>query len=78
MTPSTPATGQPVDLRKVTITMPQPMLEELRDRAKERSISVTELIRRAVALAKFLTEDPDTELFLRRPGSDRETLLKVL
>jgi len=45
------------DLKRVTITMPEWMLEDLRRRAKVRGITVTELMRRAVSRDRMLSSD---------------------
>lgn len=65
------------ELRKVTLTMPTWMLEDLRRRARQRGITVTELIRRSVSLERMLFENPDNEVVLREPDG-KESILRLL
>ena len=62
-----------VEFTKVTIAMPKWMHEELRQRARRRGISVTELMRRAVALdaVVFDPKHPDREVVLRENSTER-------
>ena len=84
MCPKATAAGQfveknePSELRKVTISMPDWMLEDLRDRARRRGVTVTELIRRAVSLERMLFEDPDSEVLLRNRKTGKEVAIRVL
>lgn len=66
------------ELRKVTISMPDWMLEELRHRARRRGVTVTELIRRAVSLERMLFEDPSCEVVLRNDATGKEVVIRVL
>lgn len=66
------------ELTKLTISMPKWMLAELRDRARKRGVTVTELIRRAVSLEKLLFEDPEQEVLLRHEKTGKEVAIKVL
>ena len=52
--------GAPREMTKVTINMPVKLHRELQERAHQRGISVTELMRRAVALDKLVFEDGAT------------------
>lgn len=65
-----------MEMKKVTISMPATMFDELRDRAKRRGVTVTELMRRAVVVEKLLFDDPETEVVLRSHG--REQLLRLI
>jgi hypothetical protein len=74
--PDTPTATAPT-MTKVTINMPTQLHEELRQRAHSRGISVTELMRRAVALDKLVFEE-HAEVFLRDPETGQKQLLRVL
>lgn len=54
------------------IRMTEWLLEDLRQRAEQRGVTVTELIRQDVALARLLFEDPGNRVMLYR--SDGEVL----
>lgn len=60
--------------KKLTINLPQELWEELSERAGERSITVTELIRRAVALDGYLHEQcaGSDRILIERGDSLRE------
>lgn len=62
------------EMRKVTITMPKWMHDDLRQRARRRGITVTELMRRSVALDRVLHEDPDNQILIRR-GDELERVV---
>lgn len=67
-----------IEMTKVTINMPVTLHAELRERANKRGITVTELMRRAVALDKRIYEAHDTgaEVVIKHP-SGKETELFV-
>lgn len=65
-----------MEMKKVTISMTATMFDDLRDRARRRGVTVTELMRRAVVVEKLLFDDPETEVVLRRQG--REELLRLI
>lgn len=54
----------------VTVTMPDALYDDLKQRARERGITVIELMRRAVALEKVLFEDPDSSVVLKKDGQE--------
>lgn len=66
-----------MEMRKVTISMPSTLLDDLRKRASLRGVTVTELMRRAVVIEKLLFDDPETEVVLRRPGG-REEVVRLI
>jgi hypothetical protein len=66
------------ELTKVTISMQKGVLEDLRARARQRGVTITELIRRAVALEKMLFEDPEQEVLLRHQKTGKEVAIRVL
>lgn len=67
-----------LELTKVTISMPKWMLDDLRRRARQRGITVTELIRRGVSLEKMLFEDPQQEVILRHQETGKEVAIRIL
>jgi hypothetical protein len=67
-----------LELTKLTISMPKWMLDELRRRARQRGVTVTELIRRAVSLEKMLFEDPNQEVILRDQETGKEIAIRIL
>lgn len=67
-----------VELKKITISMPDWMLDELRWRARQRGITVTELIRRAVSLEKMLFKDPESEVVVRNQDTGKEVVIRIL
>ena len=69
-----------VEFTKVTISMPRWMHEDLRRRARRRGISVTELMRRAVALdaVVFDPDHPTREIVLRDGDTATERILHPL
>jgi hypothetical protein len=71
--------GGEVEFTKVTISMPKTMHEELRRRARRRGISVTELMRRAVALdaVVFDPNHPDRKIILK-DENDTERILQPI
>jgi hypothetical protein len=69
--------GGAPEVRKVTITMPDWMFEDMKGRARRRGITVTELMRRAVSLERMLFEDPDAEVILRY-SSGKEVALRLV
>lgn len=77
---SIPTDDEPVEFTKVTISMPVTMHSELRRRARARGISVTELMRRAVALDKLVFDpaNPDQEVVLRDKSTSHEKVLQLL
>jgi hypothetical protein len=66
------------ELRKVTISMPAWMLDDLRKRARQRGITVTELMRRAVSLERMLFADPENEVILRDRTTGKETSIRLI
>jgi hypothetical protein len=69
-----------VEFTKVTISMPRWMHDDLRRRARRRGISVTELMRRAVALdaVVFDPDHPTREIVLRDGDGSPERILQPL
>lgn len=67
-----------LELRKITITMPEAMLDELRSRARRRGVTVTELIRRAVAIERMLFDESDSEVILRDRETGKETAIRLV
>jgi Ribbon-helix-helix protein, copG family len=70
--------GEPPELRKVTISMPDWMLDDLRKRARQRGITVTELMRRAVSLERMLFTNHDNEVILRDRTTGKETAIRMI
>jgi hypothetical protein len=68
----------PPELRKVTISMPDWMLDDLRKRARQRGITVTELMRRAVSLERMLFANQDNEVILRDTTTGKETAIRMI
>jgi hypothetical protein len=68
----------PPELRKVTISMPDWMLDDLRKRARQRGITVTELMRRAVSLERMLFANQENEVILRDRTTGKETAIRML
>jgi hypothetical protein len=66
------------ELRKVTISMPDWMLDDLRKRARQRGITVTELMRRAVSLERMLFANPENEVILRDRTTGKETSIRLI
>jgi Ribbon-helix-helix protein, copG family len=66
------------ELRKVTISMPAWMLDDLRKRARQRGITVTELMRRAVSLERMLFAEPENEIILRDQTTGKETSIRLI
>lgn len=68
---------QDPEFTKVTIAMPKSMHEALRQRARQRGITVTELMRRAVALDRvvFDPNHPEREVILREGDTERTLML---
>lgn len=66
------------ELRKVTISMPAWMLDDLRKRARQRGITVTELMRRAVSLERMLFANPENEVILRDQTTGKETSIRLI
>jgi len=55
---------------KVTVNVAPDLYDDLRSRAAERGLTVSELLRRAVGLYKFMLHDnPDAEVLIKR-GDD--------
>lgn len=75
-----PIEDEEVEFTKVTISMPKSMHEDLRRRARRRGISVTELMRRAVALdgVVFDPNHPHREVVLRDTETAKEKVLQPL
>jgi Ribbon-helix-helix protein, copG family len=69
---------EPAELRKVTISMPDWMLDDLRKRARQRGITVTELMRRAVSLERMLFANQDNEVILRDRTTGKETAIRMI
>jgi Ribbon-helix-helix protein, copG family len=68
----------PPELRKVTISMPEWMLDDLRKRARQRGITVTELMRRAVSLERMLFANQDNEVILRDTTTGKDTAIRMI
>jgi hypothetical protein len=60
------------EYKKLTINVSPELHEDLQRMANERGITITELIRRAVALDKFVHEHRDAELLLREGNKVRQ------
>lgn len=69
---------EPPELRKVTISMPEWMLDDLRKRARHRGITVTELMRRAVSLERMLFANQENEVILRDRTTGKETAIRMI
>ena len=63
------------EYKKLTINLAPELHEELQRMAEERGITITELIRRAVALDKFVWEHRDAELLLKDGDEIRQIVL---
>jgi hypothetical protein len=63
------------EYKKLTINVAPELHEELQRMADERGITITELIRRAVALDKFIYENRDAELLLKEGDKVRQIVL---
>ena len=64
------AANAPREMTKVTINMPVKLHRELQQRAHQRGISVTELLRRAVALDKLVFED-GAKVTIKEDGQEK-------
>lgn len=64
------------DYKKLTINIAADLHDELQRAAAERGITVTELIRRAIALDKFIHDNSDSELLLRK-GDEVRQIVRV-
>lgn len=62
--------------KKLTINLAPEVHEELQRLADERGITITELIKRAVALDKFVWENRDAELLLK--DKDGDTIRQIV
>jgi hypothetical protein len=60
--------------KKLTINMTEDVYATLTDLAGQRGITITELIKRSVALHKFVWEHRDGELLLR----EGDTMTKIV
>lgn len=63
------------DYKRLVIQLAPEVHEELTNLADQRGISITELIRRAVALDKFCWEHRDAELLVKDGGSVRQIVM---
>jgi hypothetical protein len=72
------ADGEESELTQVTVALPQWSVEDLRRRGQQRSMTVTEMVRRAVTLEAVLSEDPNQELVPRDGRTGVETVLRFL
>ncbi len=61
--------------KRLTINVAPELHAQLQDMAAERGITVTELLRRAVAIEKFLYEHRDEKLLLKDGNETREIVL---
>lgn len=61
--------------KKLTINVSPEVHEELQRLADERGITITDLIKRAVALDKFVWEHRDAELLLKEGDTVRQIVL---
>ena len=63
------------EYKKLTINLAPELHEDLQRMAEARGITITELIRRAVALDKFVWEHRDAELLLKDGDEIRQIVL---
>jgi hypothetical protein len=63
------------DYKKLTINLAADLHEDLQRMAQERGINVSELIRRAIALDKFVWEHREEELLLKNGDTTRQIVL---
>lgn len=63
------------DYKKLTINLAVELHEDLQQTARERGISVSELIRRAIALDKFIWQHRHEELLLKNGDTTRQIVL---
>lgn len=66
------------DPSRIVIEMAPELLGDLRERAKARGITVTELIRQGVALDRFVHEHLDATVTIDQPDPDQLPRLRVL
>lgn len=72
--PRPPANSGP-EVRRVTIKLTEPAYCELREMANERGLSLTGLIRRALATDRFFWLHRGAQVLLREGDSTREVVL---
>jgi hypothetical protein len=60
---------------KVTISLTESQYEDLVRLADEHEMSLSQLVTRGIALQKFLLENKDSELLLKRGSTTREVVL---
>jgi hypothetical protein len=64
--------------KKLTINLAPEVHEDLQRMADERGVTITELIRRAIALDKFVYEHRDADLLLReRDGRELRQIVLI-
>lgn len=61
--------------KKLTINVAPDVHEELRRLAEAQGITITDLIKRAVALHKFVWEHRDGELLIKQGGTVKQVLV---
>lgn len=66
----------PREVRRLTLNLSPEIYEEMRALADQKSISLTELVRRAVAREKFFHEHKDQQVILR--DGEREQIVVML
>lgn len=64
--------------RRLSLNLPAWMLEDLQIRSRDQGMTVTELVRRAISLERTLLSDPENQVVVRNPRTDKETVLTVL
>ena len=64
------------EFKRLTINLSPELHKELVEMANERGITVTELIRRAIALDKFMWEHRDADLLLKE-GDQVQKIVRV-
>lgn len=62
---------------KITVSLPKRTYEDLRANSKASGMSMTEFIRRAIALYDFVIENENSEIVLREKDTKTETLVKI-
>lgn len=62
-------------MKRISITMPDTMFDDLSERAGQKEITVPELIRRAVSLDRLLDLHPDETLYLGE-GQNRRVIVR--
>ena len=63
------------EVRRITIKLTPEAYDELRSRAKARNLTLTGLIRKALATDRFFYDHRDAQVLLRDGSSTREVVL---